>query len=98
MADPQSTGAVFLPQEFIRRKRDGGSVSAEDIEAYIRGVTDGSVTEGQVAAFSMAVFFQGMSLDERVALTRAMTNMLRTGDEFERLGVTMTEIIKAERH
>ncbi len=73
MADKPSQGGVFLPQEFIRRKRDGGAVSAEDIEAYIRGVTDGSVTEGQVAAFSMAVFFQGMGLDERVALTRAMT-------------------------
>ena len=65
---------MFLPQEFIRRKRDGGTVSAEDIESYVRGVTDGTVTEGQVAAFSMAVFFQGMALDERVALTRAMTH------------------------
>ncbi len=64
----------FLPQEFIRRKRDGGIVGTDEIEAYIRGVTDGSVTEGQIAAFSMAVFFQGMSLDERVALTRAMTH------------------------
>ena len=74
MAGKQADDGVFLPQEFIRRKRDGGAVSAEDIDAYIRGVTDGSVTEGQVAAFSMAVFFQGMSLDERVALTRAMTH------------------------
>ena len=74
MAGKQADDGVFLPQEFIRRKRDGGAVSAEDIDSYIRGVTDGSVTEGQVAAFSMAVFFQGMSLDERVALTRAMTH------------------------
>ncbi|NNG04508.1 MAG: thymidine phosphorylase, partial [Inquilinus sp.] len=65
--------AAFLPQEFIRRKRDGGTVSAAEIEAYIGGVTDGSVTEGQVAAFSMAVLLKGMTLDERVALTRAMT-------------------------
>ena len=57
----------------IRRKRDGGAVPAAEIEAYIRGVTDGSVTEGQVAAFSMAVLLKGMTLDERVALTRAMT-------------------------
>jgi len=74
MAGSQMKDRVFLPQEFIRRKRDGGAVKAEDIDAYIRGVTDGSVTEGQVAAFSMAVFFRGMSLDERVALTRAMTH------------------------
>ena len=74
MADMDAKDGVFLPQEFIRRKRDGGAVTTEDIEAYVRGVTDGSVTEGQIAAFSMAVFFQGMSLDERVALTRAMTH------------------------
>ncbi len=74
MAGSHTKDRVFLPQEFIRRKRDGGTVAAEDIDAYIRGVTDGSVTEGQVAAFSMAVFFRGMSLDERVALTRAMTH------------------------
>ena len=74
MAGEQSTDRMFLPQEFIRRKRDGGAVGTDEIEAYIRGVADGSVTEGQIAAFSMAVFFQGMSLDERVALTRAMTH------------------------
>ena len=77
MTEGLAGGQVFLPQEMIRRKRDGGAVSEEEIEAYIRGVTDGSVTEGQVAAFSMAVYFQGMSLEERVALTRAMT---RSGD------------------
>ncbi|MEE8273036.1 MAG: hypothetical protein V3R98_15105, partial [Alphaproteobacteria bacterium] len=68
-----SPDVPFIPQETIRRKRDGGSLSADEIAAYVRGVTDGSVTEGQVAAFSMAVFFRGMTLDERVALVRAMT-------------------------
>ena len=38
----------------------------------VEGLTHGSVTEGQVAAFAMAVFFRGMSRDERVALTEAM--------------------------
>ncbi|HZH25720.1 MAG TPA: thymidine phosphorylase [Azospirillaceae bacterium] len=62
----------MLPQEIIRKKRDGGTLAPAEIEAYVRGVTDGTVTEGQIAAFSMAVFFRGLSLDERVALTRAM--------------------------
>lgn len=62
-----------LPQEIIRAKRDGGTLDAGDIAGFIAGLTDGSVTEGQAAAFAMAVFFRGMSLDERVALTRAMT-------------------------
>ena len=37
------------------------------------GLTSGEVTEGQAAAFAMAVFFRGMTLAERVALTEAMT-------------------------
>jgi thymidine phosphorylase len=62
----------MLPQEIIRRKRDGEGLSAAEIEGFIAGLTSGAVTEGQAAAFAMAVFFRGMSLDERVALTRAM--------------------------
>ncbi len=62
----------MLPQETIRRKRDGETLAAEEIEAFIAGLTSGAVTEGQAAAFAMAVFFTGMTLDERVALTLAM--------------------------
>ncbi len=62
----------MLPQEIIRRKRDGGRVSDAEIAFLVEGMTDGSVTEGQIAAFAMAVFFRGMELSERVALTRAM--------------------------
>ncbi len=61
-----------LPQEIIRAKRDGGKLSADEIRFMVRGLTDGSVTEGQIAALAMAIFFQGMSMDERVALTLAM--------------------------
>lgn len=63
----------MLPQEIIRAKRNGEALTAADIEAFVRGVTDGSVTEAQVAAFAMAVFFRDMTVDERVAYTRAMT-------------------------
>jgi len=62
----------MLPQEIIRRKRDGKALSAHDIEAFAAGITSGAVSEGQVAAFAMAVFFNGMSRDEAVALTLAM--------------------------
>ncbi len=61
-----------LPQEIIRDKRDGRTLSEADIAGFIGGLTDERVTEGQAAAFAMAVFFRGLSLDERVALTRAM--------------------------
>jgi thymidine phosphorylase len=63
---------MLLPQEIIRNKRDGRLLSAAEIGDFIRGVTDNSVTEGQIAAFTMATYFQGMTRDEAVALTMAM--------------------------
>mgnify|MGYP001309151180 CR=1 FL=1 len=67
----------WFPQELIRQKRDGGQLSDAQLEFFVAGLTDGSISEGQVAAMAMAVFFQGMTMAERVALTRAMT---RSGD------------------
>ena len=62
----------MLPQEIIRKKRDGLALAKEDIAAFIAGLTDGSISEGQAAALAMAIFFRGMSRDEAVALTLAM--------------------------
>lgn len=62
----------MLPQETIRRKRSGEPLTGEEIARFIAGVTDGSVSEGQVAAFAMAVWFNGMAREETVALTLAM--------------------------
>jgi thymidine phosphorylase len=64
--------ADFLPQEIIRKKRDGVALSAGEISAFINGITRDEVSEGQIAAFAMAVYFQGMTADEGVALTCAM--------------------------
>ncbi len=63
----------MLVQEIIRHKRDGAVLNDEEIAFLVRGITDGSIGDGQVAAFAMAVFLRGMNMDERVALTRAMT-------------------------
>jgi thymidine phosphorylase len=71
---------MMLPQEIIRAKRDGETLSAAEIGDFIAALTIGAVTEGQAAAFAMAVYFRGMSLDERVALTRAMTRSGATLD------------------
>ena len=62
----------FLPQEIIRRKRDGMPLAADEIRHFIAGMGDGSVTPAQIGAFAMAVYFRDMSADERVALTLAM--------------------------
>jgi thymidine phosphorylase len=63
---------TFLPQEIIRRKRDGEPLSPDDIQQFVAGLIDGSVTPAQVGAFAMAVYFRDMTPDERVALTLAM--------------------------
>ena len=60
---------TMLPQEIIRRKRDGHELSDAEIAFIVRGIGDGSLSEGQVAAFAMTVFFRGMTVPERVALT-----------------------------
>ncbi len=59
----------MLPQEIIRKKRDGAELSADEIAFIARGIADNGLSEGQVAAFAMAVFFHGMTTRERVALT-----------------------------
>ena len=62
-----------FPQEIIRRKRDGAVLTEAEIAVIAAGLADGGLSEGQAAAFAMAVFFRGMTRDETVALTRAMT-------------------------
>ncbi len=71
---------MFLPQEIIRKKRDGGVLSDQEIAFMVKGLADESISEGQIAAFAMAVFFQGMTMDERITLTR---EMVHSGDVLE---------------
>ena len=52
----------MLPQEIIRRKRDGQNLSPDEITRFIAGVTDGSVSEGQIAAFAMAATVGALAL------------------------------------
>ena len=66
------------PQEILRRKRDGGRLSAGEIGALVAGVASGDLSDAQVGAFAMAAFLRGLDRDETVALTRAMTASGRT--------------------
>lgn len=68
------------PVDIIVRKRDGGELSAEEIEFFVRGLTDGRIPDYQVAAWAMAVYFQGMSAGETTALTQAMA---ASGDQLD---------------
>ncbi|MGY3865637.1 thymidine phosphorylase [Aeromonas bivalvium] len=63
---------MFLPQEIIRKKRNGEALSTQEIQFFVQGITNNTIGEGQIAALAMAVYFKDMTMDERVALTCAM--------------------------
>lgn len=63
---------MFLAQEIIRKKRDGQALSDEEIRFFINGIRDNTISEGQIAALAMTIFFHDMSMPERVSLTMAM--------------------------
>ncbi|MBU2113512.1 MAG: thymidine phosphorylase, partial [Gammaproteobacteria bacterium] len=62
----------MIPQEIIKTKRNGGNLNQAEIRQFVRGLTDDSFSEGQVAALAMAIYLNGMSVDEIVELTLAM--------------------------
>jgi thymidine phosphorylase len=64
----------MIPQEIIRQKRNGGTLSAADIYVFIDALARGELSEGQIGAFAMAVWFRGMTPEETVALTLAMAH------------------------
>jgi len=62
----------LLFTDIIRKKRDGGELTAEEIAFFVDGLADGSIPAEQVAALSMAVFLNSMSSEETGRLTLAM--------------------------
>lgn len=65
------------PQDIIRKKRDGGELSQDEIEFFVTGVTSGTIADYQSTALLMAIFLKGMTDTEQAALTEAM---LRSGE------------------
>lgn len=65
---------MYLPQEVIRVKRDGKALSAEQINFFVDGITNGTFNDAQVGSMAMAIFQQGMETQETVEFTRAMMN------------------------
>ncbi len=64
----------MLFTDVIRRKRDGGALTGEDIRMLVDGLADGSLPAEQVSALAMAIFLNSMSFDEAGMLTRAMAD------------------------
>jgi len=79
-------------QDVIRRKRDGGELTQDEIAFFVRGVAHGEIPDYQAAALLMAIFLNGMSGRETEALTDAM---LRSGEVLDFSDITRP---KADKH
>jgi thymidine phosphorylase len=60
--------------ELIRRKRDGGELTDEELGFLVRGIADGTLSDAQVGALAMAILLQGLTSEERIAFTRHKTH------------------------
>ena len=66
--------------DVIKKKRDGFSLTKEEIDFFIKGYVDGTIPDYQASAFCMAVFYKGMTEEETANLTMAMANSGDTVD------------------
>ncbi|MEA4922730.1 MAG: thymidine phosphorylase [Eubacteriaceae bacterium] len=76
----------------IRKKRDGGKLSKEEISYFIKGFTEGSIPDYQASALLMAVYLQKMDREETYDLTDAMKN---SGDVAD---LSSIKGIKVDKH
>jgi pyrimidine-nucleoside phosphorylase len=83
---------VATPYELIKAKRDGRPLAADDIARFIADYTRGAVTDYQMSAMCMAVFFRGLAPDELSAWTEAM---LHSG---EVLDLSDVPGVKVDKH
>ena len=70
----------MLAQEIIRKKRSGEALQEPEIRFLIEGMLSGQVTESQMSAFAMAVFFQDMTPEECQFLTACLQHSGTTLD------------------
>ena len=78
--------------DIIKKKRDGGELSTEEIKYFIDGVTNGSIPDYQTSALCMAIYFRGMTVRETCDLTFAVR------DSGERLNFSEINGIRVDKH
>lgn len=78
--------------DIIEKKRDGNSLTKEEIEFFVNGYTHGEVPDYQASSLAMAIFFQDMNDEERAALTMSMVN------SGEKIDLSDINGIKVDKH
>lgn len=78
--------------DIIEKKRDGKSLTREEIEFFVNGYTRGEVPDYQASSLAMAIFFQDVNDEERAALTMSMVN------SGERIDLSDINGIKVDKH
>ncbi len=78
--------------DIIRKKRDGDALSEREIKWFIEGYVRGEIPDYQVSALLMAIYFNGMTVDETAALTFAIR------DSGEKLKFNSIEGLRVDKH
>lgn len=78
--------------DIIEKKRNGGTLSQEEIAYFVQGYTKGEIPDYQASALAMAIYFQGMTKEETAQLTWAMA---RSGDMVD---LSAIQGVKVDKH
>lgn len=77
--------------DIIKNKRDGGKLSKEEIEFFVKGYTAGEIPDYQASALCMAIYFRGMDDEETTNLTLAIA---ASGDKVDLSGINGVKVDK----